>query len=118
MVATIPWDSYLIRNKIWSYAPESVVGHTLYSIPIEEVFFFVIQTYLTSLLYCILRKPLVLPVYLRSSSTSRSRLIRQLGQAFLVAAFATGIAFCYSGGKPTYLGLILIWVCPVLLLQW
>ncbi|KAH8424171.1 uncharacterized protein LDX57_001926 [Aspergillus melleus] len=116
VVATIPWDSYLIRTHIWSYAPESVLGYTLYSIPAEEVFFFAIQTYLTSLLYCVLRKPLVLPIYLREcASLSRAR---GLGQAFLVAAFAAGIAFCYSKGELTYMGLILIWVCPVLLLQW
>ncbi|PLB53209.1 Lycopene beta-cyclase [Aspergillus steynii IBT 23096] len=118
VVATIPWDSYLIRNHIWSYASDSVIGYTLYSIPLEEVFFFAIQTYLASVLYCILTKPLVLPIYLRSSSESQSRRVRQLGQAFLVAAFAAGVALCHFAGELTYLGLILIWVSPVLLLQW
>ncbi|CAG8057835.1 unnamed protein product [Penicillium olsonii] len=114
--ATIPWDSYLIRNGIWSYPSEAVVGYTFFSIPLEELFFFVIQTYLTSLLYCILRRPLVLPIYLRPTSDARKT--RYIGQAMLVALLATGIACCFFAGKLTYVGLILIWVCPVLILQW
>jgi hypothetical protein len=59
--ATIPWDSYLIRTGIWSYPSHVVAGPTLLDIPLEEVFFFVIQTYNTTLLYLILSKPTFQP---------------------------------------------------------
>ena len=58
---TIPWDSYLIRTGIWSkclgerhyhlltliaYPPGSILGPKLFDIPAEELFFFVVQTYI------------------------------------------------------------------------
>ncbi|PHH79718.1 hypothetical protein CDD80_3961 [Ophiocordyceps camponoti-rufipedis] len=65
IVATTPWDSYLIRSSIWTYPPDAIAGPTLFSIPLEEFFFFIVQTYNTSLLYVLSTKPLVLPTYLR-----------------------------------------------------
>ncbi|KAL8694254.1 MAG: hypothetical protein Q9218_001080 [Villophora microphyllina] len=44
VVSTTPWDSYLIRRRIWTYPAHVIVGPTLFQIPAEEVFFFVIQT--------------------------------------------------------------------------
>lgn len=58
-------DSYLVRNRIWSksrtssspiflakqiiaYPPEAVLGPTLFSVPVEELFFFIVQTYIVS----------------------------------------------------------------------
>lgn len=54
-------DSHLIRTGIWctsptfgsfiglpstAYPPDAIIGPTLFSIPAEELFFFVIQTYI------------------------------------------------------------------------
>ena len=39
MVATTPWDSYLIRTNVWTYPPDAVLGLRLFKIPAEEVFF-------------------------------------------------------------------------------
>ena len=57
-------DSYLIRTRVWSmphtpwllfimltlpaYPPDVIIGPTLFDIPAEELFFFVIQTYIVS----------------------------------------------------------------------
>ncbi|KAJ5113870.1 Bifunctional lycopene cyclase/phytoene synthase [Penicillium angulare] len=113
--ATIPWDSYLIRNRIWTYPDNAVIGITIFEIPIEEVFFFIIQTYCTSLLYVIQRKRLVLPVYLLPRSGA---LARRVGSAAITGGIAVNAACLIFQGQFTYLGLILIWALPVITLQW
>ncbi|OJJ65921.1 hypothetical protein ASPBRDRAFT_667091 [Aspergillus brasiliensis CBS 101740] len=116
ILATIPWDSCLIRTTIWTYPPDAVVGPKIFDIPIEEVFFFAIQTYTTSVVYCIFTKPLVRPMYLRSHWEKYGT---RNGVAIVIMAFmGGGIACLPLGRRTTYLGLILVWVCPVLLFQW
>lgn len=116
VLATIPWDSYLIRHSIWSYPPNAVSGPTLFAIPIEEVFFFIIQTYSTSLLYTILSKPLVLPTYLLRLPNDDPQPL--LGALAIASAFISGAICLYFKGVGTYLGLILTWASPVVMLQW
>ncbi|POS79526.1 squalene/phytoene synthase [Diaporthe helianthi] len=117
VAATIPWDSYLIRHNVWTYPPDAVVGPTLLSIPAEELFFFVIQTYITSLLYHMLKKPLLQAEYLGAKSPSSSLMYRavQLGISGLTLL---GCWLVSKGGIGTYLGLILIWAGPFALLTW
>ncbi|KAI9925095.1 hypothetical protein MW887_006503 [Aspergillus wentii] len=116
VVSTIPWDSYLIVNSIWTYPPDAVIGPTLWSIPLEEVFFFIIQTYNTSLLYIMLTKRLVLPMYLGVPKCLNTK--RNIGTLTILTGSCLGIAGIYYGEKYTYIGLILAWVCPFMLLQW
>jgi 15-cis-phytoene synthase / lycopene beta-cyclase len=120
VTATIPWDSYLIRTGVWTYPEDGVLGYSLFSIPVEELFFFVIQTYITSLIYILCNKPVLHAQYLDTSST-RLAWIRNayyLGQALLVALTGFGGFLIRSGGDGTYLGLILAWACPFLLITW
>jgi 15-cis-phytoene synthase/lycopene beta-cyclase len=126
-VSTIPWDSYLIRTGIWSYPSHVILGPKLFDIPFEEVFFFVIQTYNTSLLYLILSKPTFQPVYLRverpkshplgprNTLWSRYRLIGQLALASIIA---WGWRLVKANDVGTYAGLILVWAGPFILLLW
>lgn len=60
--STFPRDSYLITTGVWSkqrsghdkftanhlqaYPENVILGPTLFDIPIEELFFFIIQTYI------------------------------------------------------------------------
>ncbi|KAH7079291.1 Lycopene beta-cyclase [Paraphoma chrysanthemicola] len=121
VTATLPWDSYLIRNRIWSYPDHVIAGPTLLDIPLEEVFFFFIQTYNTSLLYLILSKPTFQPAFLRAgtpASPAPWRLRRILGQLLLLGISAWGWQRVREHGQGTYAGLILIWAAPILLLQW
>ncbi|KAF2679437.1 Lycopene beta-cyclase [Lentithecium fluviatile CBS 122367] len=127
VVSTIPWDSYLIRTGIWSYPSHVIIGPRLYDIPLEEVFFFIIQTYNTSLLYLILSKPTFQPVYL---SVQRPKLhplgphntlwsrYRLLGQLFFAGVTAWGWHLVKVNGVGTYTGLILVWAGPFLFLLW
>ncbi|KAI1654660.1 Squalene/phytoene synthase-domain-containing protein [Daldinia decipiens] len=118
--ATLPWDSYLIRNGIWTYPPDAIAGPRLFKIPVEELFFFVVQTYITSMLYILLSKPVLHAQFLTSKDDSslKSRRIRTAGQVLLIGCVIAGISLVKDGGQGTYLGLILIWACPVALLTW
>ncbi|KZF20461.1 terpenoid synthase [Xylona heveae TC161] len=124
LISTIPWDSYLIRAGIWTYPASVILGPTLFDIPAEEIFFFVIQTYSTSLLYILLSKPVFFPVYLpgrQDRDRERGILLlswRTLGQVVLVCTFAASCGLIYRGGRGTYLGLIIAWAVPFLLLLW
>lgn len=105
----------MIRNRIWSYPADAIVGYTLFDIPLEEIFFFIIQTYLTSLLYIILTKDLVLSAYLLPKKDDHTKI---LGSAALIAGTAIGIMCMLSEDNLKYLSLILVWALPVLIFQW
>lgn len=120
VTATIPWDSYLIRTGVWTYPENAVLGTTVWSIPVEELFFFVIQTYITSLIYVLCNKPVLHAQYLNSYAT-RPAWIQQgkvLGQIVLGGSSVFGGYLIYLQGDGTYLGLILAWACPFALFTW
>lgn len=119
VVSTIPWDSYLIRANIWSYPEHVVLGLTIFSIPVEEVFFFVIQTYNTTLLYLILSKPILGPVYLvKEEQDDKWKWTKLIGQLALALVIKRAVDYIRAGGQRTYLGLILAWAIPFLFLLW
>ncbi|ROW10625.1 hypothetical protein VMCG_02056 [Cytospora schulzeri] len=117
VVSTIPWDSYLIRHDVWTYPPDAIIGPTFWSIPAEELFFFVIQTYNTSLLYQLLNKPLLHAEYLLSPSWIAAGLHRVI-QVVILDLALVGFLMVSNGGPGTYMGMILCWVCPFALLTW
>ena len=122
VISTTPWDSYLIHTRIWTYPPNAIIGPTLFRIPAEEVFFFVIQTYNTALLYLILSKPTFHPVYLRGQKLlndgRRLGLRRWIGILAIFACILAGIRLIMKGGEGLYMGLILVWAGPFVLLLW
>lgn len=119
MLSTIPWDSYLIRTGVWSYPPHVILGPTLLDIPLEEVFFFVIQTFNTTLLYLVLSKPILHPIYLvQEKRKDMWKFIKIAGQLGLALTIKRGVDYVRNGGTHTYLGLILVWAVPFLLLLW
>ncbi|KAL8727951.1 MAG: hypothetical protein Q9166_005716 [cf. Caloplaca sp. 2 TL-2023] len=122
VVSTTPWDSYLIRRRIWTYPTDAIVGPTLFEIPAEEIFFFVIQTYNTSLLYLFASKPTFHPIYLRGERLlhdgRRLGLWRWLGAMLLMASILSGVGLIVGNGRGLYLGLIIVWAGPFILLLW
>ncbi|KAI9700898.1 MAG: hypothetical protein M1820_006659 [Bogoriella megaspora] len=128
VASTTPWDSYLIRQRIWTYPSHATVGYTLFDVPIEEYFFFVVQTYTTSLLYLLLSKPTFHPTYLQVERAHATRgkperggnwrYIRIAGQIVLALTIRGGVWLIQKGGSGTYMGLILVWAVPFLLLLW
>jgi 15-cis-phytoene synthase/lycopene beta-cyclase len=119
VISTIPWDSYLIRTGIWSYPSNAILGPTLLDIPLEEVFFFVIQTFNTTLVYLLVSKPILHPVYLvREKKGDRWTYIKLIGQVAGALLLKKSVNFVSAGSDKTYLGLILAWALPFLLLLW
>ena len=114
-----------------------ILGPTLLSIPAEELFFFVIQTYIvglyasrrtiaydrqTTCLQILLNKPVLLATYLHNESANNDRgwrLRRQkhLGQVVLLVLNVLPVLLLRNS-TTTYIGLILVWACPVLLMLW
>ncbi|OIW31000.1 terpene synthase [Coniochaeta ligniaria NRRL 30616] len=118
--ATLPWDSYLIKTGVWTYPPEVIIGPKWLGIPYEELFFFVIQTYITSLMYILFNKPVLHAKYLRSQCDPEKWIVatKLAGQVFLAAVTLYG-AYCVNvGGEYTYIGLILVWAPPFALITW
>ena len=99
-----------------------IVGPTLFTIPAEEIFFFIIQTYNTTLLYLFLSKPVVFSSYLigrrGSSAPIPLQSQRNVGQALLILCVLIGGTLVWKGGEGTYLGLILVWAGPFAVLLW
>ncbi|CAM1502226.1 Fc.00g042100.m01.CDS01 [Cosmosporella sp. VM-42] len=120
VIATIPWDSYLIRTGVWTYPEDGILGYTLFDIPVEELFFFVIQTWITSLLYIFCNKPVLHAQYLNSPATTPKWISRWrlFGQVLLAGLSLTGGYLVRQGSDGTYLGLILAWACPFALFTW
>jgi 15-cis-phytoene synthase/lycopene beta-cyclase len=127
VVSTTPWDSYLIRNHIWTYPANAIIGPTIFQIPIEEFFFFIVQTYNTSILYLLLSKATFHPVYLRVErkpghprglKNEKWRYYKLFGQLVLGLALPIAVIMNKRGGKGTYMALIVGWAVPFLLLLW
>ncbi len=110
---TTPWDSYLIKNQIWTYSPDRVLFSIFY-IPIEEYFFFIIQTIIATLIAStlIFRKKIQqnfdLPIQLKGLIP------------FFAMMTVLGFLFFTTFQSPEwqYFKLILFWALPVILLQW
>lgn len=122
VIATTPWDSYLISTRIWVYPGNALVGPTFFKIPAEEVFFFVIQTCITSLLYLFLSKPILHPIYLRNeqSGPDRKRLQswRWFGTLVGLVLIISGALMVKDRGRWLYMGLIIVWAIPFVLVLW
>ncbi|GAP92111.1 putative phytoene synthase [Rosellinia necatrix] len=118
--ATVPWDSLLIRLGVWTYPPDAVIGWTFFKIPVEELFFIVIQTYITSLLYILIHKPVLHAQFLSNyeDSPRSNRRISRFGCVYLCLEIIRGVSHIALGGKLLYSGLIIVWAAPVILLSW
>lgn len=122
IVYTTPWDNYLVYKKVWGY-PETGVSMTFGYVPIEEYFFFVVQTFISSFFVFIF------------IFTEKSWLQRQAPESFRINWFflivGTSLCFTFAGltwsainiesvglRQYVYLLLILSWSLPVFCLQW
>ena len=110
-VYTTPWDNYLVAREVWTYPPGRVLA-TIGYVPVEEYAFFVIQTVMAGLWLRLFqaRWPEVPP--------PAERGVRWPGVALFAALTAVGATMVIAAGHWLYLGLILAWACPVLVLMW
>ena len=131
-VYTTPWDNYLVASGVWGYGPERVVGVIGY-VPIEEYLFFILQPLLTGSFFQwrlanaewtdlpdpdlgILGRPPDDGAP-RTQEAHRSRPARLAGASLGVLLLVVGVAALQvDGGR--YLGLILVWIAPVITGLW
>lgn len=111
---TAPWDEHLVRTGVWAYGPDRVLA-TVGSVPVEEYAFVVLLVVLvaawgvrTGRLPGRPRHPR------RRPATSGHRAAGALGW-FCVAG--AGVGLLAAGGTWRYLGLLLVWIAPPMLLQ-
>ncbi|MBW0530426.1 hypothetical protein O181_070141 [Austropuccinia psidii MF-1] len=116
---SLPWDSYIISNKAWGYPSWSVL-FTVFKVPIEEIFFFIIQTVITTYIYTLLTIPIIPALYIQSkpnnlefNSPNLWKLIRwgpSIGFCFLTIL---SWCSCQPATKLFYLTCIGFWASPV-----
>ena len=96
-----------------------MLGVTFFDIPIEELFFFVIQTYNTSFLYFICSKPTFHVIYLQGKDGDRRlRAIKWAGAALIVGTMAFVESVAQFERQASYMHLILVWAGPFLFMLW
>lgn len=114
---TTPWDNYLVANRVWWYDPALVTGITLGWVPIEEYTFFILQTLLTGLWTLALLR---LPQSDRAAAlpAPAAARLRWIGALALALLWLASIVLLAGGWTPgAYLGLILVWAIPPVILQ-
>jgi 15-cis-phytoene synthase/lycopene beta-cyclase len=99
-----------------------IIGPKLFEIPIEELFFFCIQTYIGTCIHILLNKPVLLPTYLQRDedlpADSRLHYHKRLGQIFFAFGFVVPLLNLNGKKEATYMRLISIWASPVLYMLW
>lgn len=108
VVYTTPWDNYLVATGVWHYGSDRVIG-TIGWVPIEEYLFFVLQPLLTGLWYFTVRGA--------TADTAAPSPAGRVGLVIAVALMVVGAA-ALTTEQGRYLGLILVWAVPIILLQW
>lgn len=111
MVYTTPWDNYLVYKGVWGYGSERVLAVIGY-VPIEEYLFFILQTLISGFLSLY-----VLCVKSNLIKTNFKCPRKKLALSLLTIFWLITFSFLYFD-KSLYLGLILTWALPVMLLQW
>lgn len=104
-----PWDNYLVKNEIWAYGIDRVVG-TIGYVPIEEYMFFVLQTFFTGLWTVVLYHAKKWPV------KSAPRLPWLELSLYVILGVAGVAAFFVEPGR--YFALIAAWASPICIFQW
>ncbi|MBC7679870.1 MAG: lycopene cyclase domain-containing protein, partial [Pseudorhodobacter sp.] len=107
---TVPWDEHLVRTGVWTYGGDRVLAR-IGSLPAEEYAFVALEVLLVASWGHLLRRfdrPLPPP----ASGSARLR-----GALLWGAVLAGGLSLLAVGGQARYLGLLLVWIAPPLLLQ-
>ena len=114
---TAPWDQHLIRERVWWYGDDRVIGAFM-GVPYEEYLFMGVQPILVG--------ALLLWLLARTASTGEGETggiaapppATMRGRLVAAAAIAVpGLAFgipALSTESGTYLGLLLTWATPIL----
>lgn len=116
-VWTTPWDNLIVRNRAWSYH-RHCIWFTIGYVPIEEYFYFIIQS-LISTLWCTLITRWTLPNLYLTPSTPARRPLAPFAVATCVVCFVLGLQASVPATHTYYFGMISWWSSmPLALLLW
>jgi len=117
VVYTTPWDNYLVWTGTWFYPDEAVLG-TIGYVPLEEYFFFIIQSVIVVLWAFLCLRWSVPYLNFLEARESRARAIRWAPIPPLLAI--AGISWMIASPKTElfYLCCIVGWSFPVIALLW
>ena len=108
---TTPWGSYMIQRGAWWYGEGAVLLRGL-SIPLGEYLFFVFKTVLVGL-YLHVRG--FDPTYREGDFAAAPRIA---GSVVGIAMLVGGLYLITLGDQYLYLGALVAWVGPVVVIQW
>jgi len=111
-VYTTPWDNYLVYSTVWNYPPERIL-FVLGYVPIEEYMFFSLETMLVVAVWLHVFKSTTLQEEVQKPARGGG-ILPLLG---LMVAWCVGF-YMLQHEQTLYMGLILSWGMPVLILQW
>jgi len=116
---TWPWDRALIAQGVWGY-PDGRVLVTLGGVPLEEIAFFLLQTWLAGLTLFAVGRAFgdPSPGVARPAGAARAASVFRWAGALLALAGAGAGLLLWPTEAGRYLGLILVWCMPVLAVQW
>ncbi len=116
---TWPWDRALIAQGVWGY-PDGRVLATLGGVPLEELAFFLIQTWIVGLaVFAVGRAGVGASTAAAAQGTAGlpAQLFRWGGALLALAGAGVGL-LSWTTEPGRYLGLILVWSMPVVAVQW
>lgn len=114
LIYTTPWDNYLVATGVWTYDPNLVMGILIGYVPIEEYLFFIIQPILVGLWYLYLSSRMIFP----NEAFVESKFIRLFPAVVItIIWFIAGYWLIFGEESGTYIGLILLWSIPPIVLQ-
>ena len=115
LIYTTVWDNYLVYAGVWTYGEGRVIG-TIGWVPVEEYLFFLLQPLLTGSLLYIFVARLLNDVGMPPPPARPGR-VKFWGAVPWLALIAEGLVLLPTeSGR--YLGLILVWAAPLILILW
>lgn len=112
-------------SQAWTYAPWAVT-YTINGVPVEEIFFFVIQSLLTCHLHLLLSLPILPALFVSPFRTNDLSIVRPNSWFFLrwgpvvilLDLARRGWSYALPATHPFYLSCIAFWALPVIAFLW
>eukprot|EP01135_Chromosphaera_perkinsii_P001196 Nk52_evm7s161 gene=Nk52_evmTU7s161 len=123
-VYTIPWDNFMIWKGAWSYGPGRIIPFQVGYCPYEEYAFFTLQTlFVVGNWLWYFDSPSVFSMphrrklrFSKQNNSGNGLFIFVL--SLLVAVLLLGVHLVHHSKSFFYMGSLLMWTTPVLILQW